>query len=241
LTTWNGVFELWDAAGDSLIFTDTPPAIDRLLEIGGGCLTLTDDRVVRLIRDDATFADLAGDADAIGLGDGEILVTAGTMVTVFDLRGKLKASIETDPGTTAVAGVGGRMVIGSWRGSLVVRDSVEPGSTQAVMQTTPASPVTRIAAGPRGTVAAGFANGEVGLWDLTTGTLLVNARLHGRIIHLAAGPTGLVAASELGQALIWDLDTLVQPRDEFLRAARKAVPAVWDDGRPVVRGDDAAD
>jgi hypothetical protein len=50
-----------------------------------------------------------------------------------------------------------------------------------------------------------------------------------------------VTASELGQALEWDLDTLVQPRDEFVRAARKAVSAVWDDGRPVVREGDTAD
>ncbi|MEX1311183.1 MAG: protein kinase, partial [Candidatus Sulfomarinibacteraceae bacterium] len=55
LTTWNGAFELWDVAGDRVIFTDTPPTVERLAAIGGGCLTLTDDGVVRLVRDDATF------------------------------------------------------------------------------------------------------------------------------------------------------------------------------------------
>ncbi len=64
------------------------------------------------------------------------------------------------------------------------------------MRGTRHSPVTRIAAGPAGTVAAGFANGEVALWNLRTGAVLLNARLHGGIIHLVAGPSGLVAASD---------------------------------------------
>jgi WD40 repeat protein len=241
LATWDGALELWDVAQDNIIFTETPPTVDRLVAIDGGCLAWMADGVVRLVRDDATFADLARDADAIGRGEDVFLVAAGTVVTVFDLRGEPSATFETGPGTTAVAEVGGRIVTGTGRGALLVHDAVEPDSPPLVMQTTPTSPVTRIAAGPPGILVAGFANGEVGLWDLATGTLLVNARLHGGIIHLAAGPTGLVAASELGQALEWDLDTLVQPPDEFLRAARKAVPAVWDDGRPVVREEDTAD
>ena len=78
-------------------------------------------------------------------------------------------------------------------------------------------------------------NGEVGLWDLKTGALLIRARLHGGIIHLRTSPSGLVAASELGQSLNWDLSTLVEPRTDFMTAVRSAAPAVWDDGRPVVR------
>ncbi len=106
------------------------------------------------------------------------------------------------------------------------------------MRDTPASPVTRIDAGPPGTVAAGFANGEVGLWDLATGAMLINARLHGGITHLEAGPSSLVATSELGQTLNWDLAPLVEPRAEFLRGVRKAVPAVWENGRPAIRTGD---
>jgi hypothetical protein len=71
--------------------------------------------------------------------------------------------------------------------------------------------------------------------------MLVNARLHGSIIHLEAGPTSLVAASELGQSLVWDLSTLVQPRPEFLATVRAAVPAVWENGRPIVPKEEAGD
>jgi len=127
------------------------------------------------------------------------------------------------------------MVIGTEYGALLAYDDLATDAAPLAMRATPSSPVTRIGAGPAGTVAAGFANGEVALWDLKTGVMLINARLHGRIIHLAAGPSGLVSASELGQSLNWDLSSLEEPRTEFLRRVRSAVPAVWENGRAVAR------
>ncbi len=64
---------------------------------------------------------------------------------------------------------------------------------------------------------------------------MINARLHGEITHLKSSPSGLIAVSELGQFLNWDLSTLVEPRTEFMNGVRSAVPAVWENGRAVAR------
>jgi hypothetical protein len=65
--------------------------------------------------------------------------------------------------------------------------------------------------------------------------MLIHARLHGGITHLQSSSSGLVAVSELGQFLDWDLSALIEPRAEFMNGVRSAVPAVWENGRAVVR------
>ena len=235
LVTWDGVFELWDTAADSVLSTDSPPEITRLMAVPGGCVSHADDRSVRLVTADAGFAMLAEDASAIGLGDEEIFFAAGDVVTTFTLGGEPLAEFETGGWISAIAKIHDHMVTGTSDGDLLIHEDFTSDAKPLAMRSTPPSPVTRIQSGPAGTVAAGFANGVVALWDLDTGVMLINARLHGRIIHLAAGPSGLVAASELGQTLNWDLSSLDEPRDEFLHRVRSAVPAVWEDGHAVVR------
>ena len=241
LVTWDGLFELWDIAQDRVVFTDSPPPTERLMAMPDGCVSLTTDGRARLVRTDATFEDLAEGVTAIGSDDREILIATEGRVMTFDPGGKQLTTIETEGWISAVARVGGTIVTGTEQRAMLVYDGAEGGAAPTVMRTTPPSPITRIGAGPPGTAAAGFANGEIGLWDLGTGAMLVNARLHGSIIHLEAGPTSLVAASELGQSLVWDLSTLVQPRPEFLATVRAAVPAVWENGRPIVPKEEAGD
>jgi len=235
LVTWDGLFELWDLATAHVVFTDSPPPLSRLMAIPDGCVSLTSDGEARLIRADATFEMLTVETTAIGHDKNEIFAATGDQITILTHGGDRLETLEIGGPISAVAKMSGAMITGSFRGAILATNQNGDGDTTTVMQATPQSPVTRIDAGPPGTVAAGFANGEVGLWDLTTGAKLIHARLHGSIIHLDAGPSGLVAASELGQSLNWDLTTLVQPRSDFLTTVRETVPAVWQNGRPVVQ------
>ena len=236
LVSWHGLFELWDVAEDRVLYSDSPPPTNRLAAVPGGCIVHTADGRARLIRADATSAMLAEHATAVGHGPDEILVASDGQVATFTFSGEPLGTFDTGVEQRALARVHDRMVVGLSSGSLLVYEPQDRTRPPLGMRGTPPSPVTRIAAGPTGTVAAGFANGEVAMWDLATGAVLLNARLHGAIIHLVAGPSGLVAASDLGQHLMWDLAPLVQPRADLLHSIRYAVPAVWEDGQPIVRG-----
>ncbi|MCP4901562.1 MAG: WD40 repeat domain-containing protein, partial [bacterium] len=234
LVTWDGLFELWHVSEDRVLYTDSPSAITRLVAVPGGCLSHSADGQVRLVRADTTLQTFAEGATAIGCENDEIFVATGNLVSTYTLGGEQSATIEAVEGISAIARMHGRIVVGTSQGPLLAYDEVKTDSEPSAMRTTPLAPVTRIGAGPSGTMAVGFANGEVALWDLETGGMLMKARLHGEINHLAVGDSGLVAASELGQTLNWDLSSLVESRAEFLRRIRTAAPAVWENGRPVV-------
>ena len=84
--------------------------------------------------------------------------------------------------------------------------------------------------GPLLTVAAGFTDGTVGLWDSRSGSRLLTRRLHGAVEHLAFRDGRLHAMSELGAATTIDLGVLEQPRCALLREVRTRVPVCWEGG-----------
>jgi hypothetical protein len=100
----------------------------------------------------------------------------------------------------------------------------------------PSSPVTRLIAGPRGTVVAGHADGSVGLLDLENGGVLRRARLHGPIAHLLVENDVLYAASSLGPSLAWELSAFGAAWCPLLENVWRQVPVVWQDGRVVPAG-----
>ena len=73
----------------------------------------------------------------------------------------------------------------------------------------------------------GFENGLVGLWDLKTGALLDSQKLHGPIKHLFIEELQLIAISEFGNSLVWDLNTLYQDYCELLNQVWNDVPTIW--------------
>lgn len=235
LVTWDGVFEIWNTVGDTVLYTNSPPEISRLQAVNGGCVTLSTNGPVRLARANTGFEVLAEEADAIGFGDEEIFVAAGFQVTAFDLAGKELRTFEVEDRLSAIAKIDDRVVAATSNGLLLVYSDTMNDAAPLAMRAVPSAPGTRIVAGPAGSMAAGFANGEVALWDLETGAMLTKARLHGKITHLRSTPSGLIAVSELGQSLNWDLSALVEPRTGFMNGVRAAVPAVWENGRAVAR------
>ena len=82
---------------------------------------------------------------------------------------------------------------------------------QPPFEQTPSQAVTRLAAGPLSTLAVGFADGTVGLWNLRGGKLLQRRRLHGAVQHLARFGRRLYVATELGDTAQLDLTGVEYP------------------------------
>jgi hypothetical protein len=86
-----------------------------------------------------------------------------------------------------------------------------------------------------GTLVAGYASGNVGVWHVGSGARLAAARLHGAVVHLAQRAGKLHAATELGDYTTLDLSVLDVPYCELLRRVWSVVPVVWEGGKPVRR------
>ena len=124
------------------------------------------------------------------------------------------------------------VLVGYRDGHLELRRFADEGEGVPTFQDVASSRVAHIASGPAGTVAVGYANGLVGLWSLRDGTLLASERLHGQITHISVDAQGLVAVTDLGDHLSWDLGAFYAPYCELLKAVWAGVPVVWQ-GRPV--------
>lgn len=140
-------------------------------------------------------------------------------------------------GVTAVTATAtGWLVLGYREGSLEAL--ARPGSAgdpPPAFDQVQASPVLVLAAGPRNTVVAGHADGQLSLRSLEDGALLRSQRLHGRVVHLLMGERHLHAATDLGDHATWDLQTLHISRCELLHRIWRAVPVVWEHGNPTFR------
>ena len=102
-------------------------------------------------------------------------------------------------------------------------------------ESTPAQPVTRITAGPMQTLAAGFRDGTVGLWNRVSGKRLTHISLHGPVRFLRVFGQKLYAATELGDTASVDLSLLHQSRCHVLRQMWRRYRAIWDRGRAIRR------
>jgi hypothetical protein len=91
----------------------------------------------------------------------------------------------------------------------------------------PSSEVTRLLAGPGGTLIAGFADGSVGVWDSATGERLESGAVHGAVRQLLLERGILVVASEVGSTAVMDLSPLTAPYCELLRELWSRVPVAW--------------
>ena len=235
LQTADDQLELWDRATDRRIFDRPVPGMEQVLAVAGGC-------VVRA-RDAVSLIDATGAAKEIGTGSsavafdrGEVLVSLGSEVVVFDALGTRLASYAAFPGVSALGRSQDWLVLGFADGSLDVVSTAAGRSKPAIyFEETTASAVVRIVEGPMGTVIAGFANGLLGIWSLETGARLADARLHGPVVHLRLEQGRIYAATELGDHLVWDLGIFHRDYCALLREVWQGVPVVWESGLPVVR------
>ncbi|MBI4704245.1 MAG: protein kinase [Deltaproteobacteria bacterium] len=109
------------------------------------------------------------------------------------------------------------------------------GHTDLSFANTPASPVVALLAAPMSTVVAGYGNGLVGLWDLSDGSRLASARLHGPVTHLLLAGQKLYVATDLGWHHIWDLGAFYLDHCSLLEQLWQQVPVVWERGQALAR------
>jgi hypothetical protein len=178
---------------------------------------------------------VSGPVTALASSGGRLLVAAGAEVLALDLDGTVVDRFPTGEGVTAATiAESGTLVLGFREGNIQLMSPGGVARSRAFEQVSPTA-VLRLAAGPTGTVIAGYASGAVGIWDAEDGTLLRRARLHGPVTHLLLQGQTLVAATDLGQYVLWDLGEFFEDRCALMRQVWDAVPVVWRGGRPVAR------
>ncbi|MFH0903500.1 MAG: protein kinase [Pseudomonadota bacterium] len=185
----------------------------------------------------------AGVPPVIASPGGELLVAVGRRVVVLDLSSDTigttnvtKASYPVDSGVTAVTRVGDWLVLGYRQGQIeLVSARSDTSRPTHAFKGAPSCAVTRLVAGPAGTLVGGYANGTIVLWTIADGAVLESAKLHGPIQHLLYTGDRMIAASEVGQYLVWDLSALNQGYCELMRQIWQSIPVVWEKGLPVSR------
>lgn len=234
ILTHEGEVEVWHE-GDDALRRRAPGPAEQVLPVAGGCLARSA-RGVELftVQGEAVTLPLSGAPSAIGASGDELIVAAGSSLHFFSGAGEPTSERVAAAGMSAVARVAGRVVVGYRDGHIEL--SRPPGASSAplALSGVPSSRVLRIVEGPSQTVAAGYANGFVGLWSLRDGSLLASSLLHGRIAHLLVDDEHLVAASDLGAPMVWDLGAFHLPYCQLLREVWRRIPVVWEDGRPVL-------
>ncbi|MFH0899644.1 MAG: hypothetical protein V2A73_03320, partial [Pseudomonadota bacterium] len=167
---------------------------------------------------------------------GEILVAAGRIARAFDLSGREKTSFDVGTGMMALARIDDWLVVGFKEGNIqlvpVAADAARP---TFAFEAVPPSPVTRIVAGPTGTLIAGFGNGLLGIWSLANGAQIDSHKMHGPVEHLLRDNAKLYAATSLGDWLVLDLAVFEAEYCDLLRSVWRRVPVVWEGGLPAPR------
>jgi WD40 repeat protein len=225
----DGTLQLWDAARGGRVLASHPfGSVGRVVALPAGCLALADSRAV-IMSNAGMLRELSDRATAVAVSDGEILVATTAALKVFSSAGVHLRDLPTVRGASAVLRIGERVLFGSDNGTLLLTaPTAEPGFYFA---NTPPSPVVRLLAGPMETVVAGYAGGDVGIWNLEDGSRLDVMRLHGAAIHLAIDGPRLIAASELGDHGVLDLGIYLGSHCELLAEVWDQVPVVWAAGR----------
>lgn len=212
-----------------------------LLPFGRGCVLVTDDGATimapgaeprNIALDDPVLALGAGDADTRA----RLLVAAGERVLLFDESGEQVGEVTAGAGVTAVTLVDDVMVVGHRDGNLqrLALGEERSSAMSRRMELTPAAAVTRLLAGPKGTVVVGYGDGTLGMWEVSSGTRLGTERLHGPVQDILLVDRHLIAASGLGQHLTWDLSAFHASYCDLMTEMWDRVSVRWQDGGAVL-------
>jgi WD40 repeat protein len=225
--------EIWETQGDRRVGAESLEHPFEVAALSGGCSVLKEGRA-RLYRPGAAPVEIA--AGASFQSGGEALAVVGAEVRLHDALGRVLGSFGPGADLTAAVPAGPGVVVGYRDGALELRTG--GGGLPVVFQQTPGRAVTRLAAGPKGIVAAGFADGSFGVWSFTSGARLVQGGVHGPVRFLTFHGEVLVAASEVGAMTSLDLRLLTVDDCEVLREVWSRVPVLWSGQGAVVREPD---
>jgi hypothetical protein len=235
--THGGDAELWNLADDVLVIHVKVDA-EQVLGLPRGC-AVRSAGAVHLLTAEGEHKELAvgGDPLALGWGEGQLLVASAREVVSFSPSGqRLDARAHDGGEVTAITRIGSQLVIGRPQRNITLlgTSEAEPSSVARFVRASPSAP-TRMAVGPRGTLLSGYSDGTVAVSDPVDGSLLFQHALHGRVIHLLSDDDVVYAASELGDAVRWDLRVLTADRCTVLADVWRSVPVSWEQGEAVER------
>jgi WD40 repeat protein len=232
LLTRDGTLEAWDESSDRRVWARPVSAGADLAALGTGCAVRADAHVQLFLDGDHPAVELAADATALSSERDELFVARQRELAVIAPDGALRARVPVGCPATAGTRLGAGFAVGCADGSLEVLDE-PPGSRKTV--TLHGVAVSRLAAGPTGTVFAGFEDGTVLAVATMTGTTLARWRLHGAITDLQVDEHGLRVASETGDALGANLGVLGAPICDVLREVWRTTPVIAVDGEITLR------
>ena len=178
---------------------------------------------------------------AIGVSERRIFVATDRYITGFDAQNQIVERYIAEPGIRAISLLEGsgsaprQLVFGFSDGGVELRTTKKNGLEATLrLQQTPSSPASKIEQGPAGTIAIGFTDGVFGVWSRDTGQRIISTRLHGAITDIDFTEKDLIALSELGDVLKWDVKVLSAHQCDVLKGMWKDVAVVWKDGEPRV-------
>ncbi len=233
LRTADGL-EAWDRGADERSWARPMEDIVDVRADAGRCLVRRGDGTVEAVTGPQQGELLAERTVAWERADAELLVATADEVRVLDDAGAVQRRLAVPAGVTALARVGEQLALGFEDGAVEIRDprsGAPPGLDQ--LEGAPAATVTRLAPGPLDSVVVGWANGEVGVFDVQGGACLLRGRLHGAVTHLSTGRDELLVATDLGDAEVFELAPFHVAYRDLLDEVWAAVPVVWVDGRAV--------
>ena len=236
LATYDGGVQLWDLPEDRIVQRFPSGAVEQVLATPAGCV-VRQGGDVRLLGEDGTALSLSAQGQLVAVDGADILVATGEQLLRFDRAGNLKSDLEADVGITALTRVGGWVAVGFREGDIqfvaAEPSAPVPGQVPPPFEDVPSSQVVAMLEGPMDTIVAGYANGLLGIWDLSNGTALHRVQLHGPVRHLLLQDGKLYAVSELGDHAVLDLDTFYDDYCDLMRSIWDTVPVVWRGGRPI--------
>jgi hypothetical protein len=216
-------------ANGTALFDRVERRVTAVAAVPDGCVVLADGtaRRIRASRAD----DVLAEATAVAASGDRVLVAGHGTLRVDGI------DREIDEGATALAEIDDRTVaVGHDDGH--VEFVALDGSTAALpisADKARKTPVTSLVGGPAGTLAIGYASGNVAVVELATGARLHAGRLHGRVEHLRIHERVLYASTDLGDATSIDVADVARSYCEVLREVWRDVPVVLEDERLVHR------
>jgi WD40 repeat protein/serine/threonine protein kinase len=226
----SGEVQLWDRSGDRRLRVVSDQHAVQVLALEHGCVFLRPDGRVDLLDAEAHRPGLHRDALALGTTPTGILAVGAGWLRESSLGGdptgdhRLRldrpSAVLRTPLGYAVGAESGRVQMLTADGSGLVQ--------QGQLQNTAPSRVRVLAAGPADTIAVGFEDGSLGVWNPTTSRRLLARQLHGPVTALGFHEGRLHALTELGDYASLDLTVLEQSYCELLGEIQSELPVCWD-------------
>ncbi len=230
LQTVAGGVELWALSGSKRLAAGSAPKARRLVALNGGCAWILDGEL-RSLTTAGRVKILTKGVSAFGHDGAQgMLVARGDGVAKLAMDGSVLKQWRAEPGAVAVGRAHGQVVLGYIDGTLAIAAGPGPATTTVRLQPTPRAAVVALHEGPMNTLVAGFANGVLGLWSLSSGRQIDAVYLHGPVRHIVADATDVYAASELGNHARWSLQVFHKSYCEVLRSVWERVPVAWGKG-----------